>query len=474
MKFSPDKLWEIERLLNEYSFDGIEIGGLLAMDLQLGLNSGQYLRRVGIIPPIVKTLVSVFRKPFAKMTKEEKVDIVKFKGRPIITFITNREELFPISGNFLKYSKFDFLSFLLHEGVKDRLDSLGNKYDYVLMSCQPGVSLSTKIEIWIFVYIKLKVLWLKCRQKFGLDNIVLDRFRESLFFHLVLSKRYKYFLENYRPKFILTEYDRYGTVAPLVLQARLLGIPSFSLMHGVINNSFGYLPVLADKLFVWGELQKALLTKYTNDSSKILVGGASQFSMPKFCKRNEVLENLNLEISKKYVTFGSSNVPEPFRSLAMQEFCEAAKKNSNPGIKFLVKLHPAEPIQYYSQYFKDNTEIKILPKVGLSKMEFFSFCDILVVYCSALGFDAILNDCPLIVINVGEASLGNSRQFINEAGIPECLESSQLLEQISLSIEGEISEQTKNFKINYCAKIGREAVENMDDLINTILHERSV
>jgi hypothetical protein len=474
LKFSPDKLWEIERLLNEYSFEGIELGGILAVDIQLGLNSGKYLRNEGWIPPLLKSILSVISISLHKGNSTTSANIQGKKGQPVLTFITNREEFFHISGNFLKFSKFEFLSLLLHDGLKDRFENDEIKSKFILHRSLPNVGLLSKFEIWFFVYFKLKVVWKKIGQLFNLNHRVLARIKESLYFQLVLSTKYKYFLDKFEPRFILTEYDRYGSISPLVLQARIKGIPSFSLMHGVINNPFGYLPVLADALFVWGESQKNYLIKFSNDSTKVLVGGAPQFSKTSFSQRNSVLGKLSLDASKKYVVFGSSNVPEPYRKLAMREFCEAASQNNDTGIKFLVKLHPAEQKEYYAEVFNDNNDIMFLPKVGLSKMEFLSFCDLLIIYCSALGFDAILNDCPLIVLNVGEDSIGNSRQFIDEAGVPECFAAQQLLKQIPLSLGNPIDKRTTLFKENYCSKIGKDAVLKIEEIINRILNEKGI
>ena len=87
------------------------------------------------------------------------------------------------------------------------------------------------------------------------------------------------FLEAHRPSAILTEYDRNSLWSCLVLAARKLGIPSLTLVHGVIErDAFGFSPVLADHILCWGELDRATLIHAGEASSRVTVAGCPRLS----------------------------------------------------------------------------------------------------------------------------------------------------------------------------------------------------
>ena len=97
----------------------------------------------------------------------------------------------------------------------------------------------------------------------------------------------------------MVESDRNNLSSPVVMASKKLNIPSFSLMHGNVYNDFGYVPILADQLLVWGRFQKDLLIKAGANKDQIKVVGAPQFSDDILINKEDVLKNYALENIKK-------------------------------------------------------------------------------------------------------------------------------------------------------------------------------
>ena len=105
-----------------------------------------------------------------------------------------------------------------------------------------------------------------------MDNLKLD-IRLQIFSYSCWLK----FLNVLMPPFVIVENDRNNLSSPIVM-AKKIKYSSFSLMHGNVGVDFGYVPILADQLLVWGKFQKDLLKKAGANNDQIKVVGAPQFS----------------------------------------------------------------------------------------------------------------------------------------------------------------------------------------------------
>ena len=134
----------------------------------------------------------------------------------------------------------------------------------------------------------------KINSMFLMDNLKLD-LRLQIFSYSCWLK----FLNVLMPPFVIVENDRNNLSSPVVMASKKLNIPSFSLMHGNVHNDFGYVPILADQLLVWGKFQKDLLIKAGANKDQIKVVGAPQFSDDILIKKKMCLKNYALENIKK-------------------------------------------------------------------------------------------------------------------------------------------------------------------------------
>ena len=90
------------------------------------------------------------------------------------------------------------------------------------------------------------------------------------------------------------------------MASKKLNIPSFSLMHGNVHNDFGYVPILADQLLVWGRFQKDLFIKKAGaNKDQIKVVGAPQFSDDILINKEDVLKKLCIGKHKKIIVLAT-------------------------------------------------------------------------------------------------------------------------------------------------------------------------
>ncbi len=134
------------------------------------------------------------------------------------------------------------------------------------------------------------------------------------------------FLEAHRPSVILTEYDRNSLWSCLVLAARKLGIPSLTLVHGVIErDAFGFSPVLADHMLCWGELDRAKLVDAGEASSRVTVAGCPRLNRDLPSPSLEGRRRLGVDRDGPLAMLATS--PESIRFELAEAFCSAVEQS---------------------------------------------------------------------------------------------------------------------------------------------------
>src|SRR5690606_33076225 len=101
------------------------------------------------------------------------------------------------------------------------------------------------------------------------------------------------FLKKSHFKKVIVDFDR-NKFVPLVLAAKYLKIQTISLQHGAINPPYGYTPLIADEIWVWGELWKnALILMGVKESSIKIVGSSivDDYQKP---KSNRIIKTVGI------------------------------------------------------------------------------------------------------------------------------------------------------------------------------------
>jgi hypothetical protein len=235
------------------------------------------------------------------------------------------------------------------------------------------------------------------------------------------------FLEAHRPSVILTEYDRNALWSCLVLAARKLGIPSLTLVHGVIErDAFGFSPVLADHILCWGELDRAKL----------------------------------LDHSRPVVMLATSSDSTRFE--LAEAFCTAMEQL--PGASGVVRLHPSDNLTSYQTMIARHPTVSFVENGRVSVDEALATTDFVVVRASGFGSDALVKRKPVVVLSPDQQPTGHDLDLIELAGCPHAHDAAELAAVLGRltrdpAFRAEREVAAERFVAQFCAAFGSESAD---------------
>ncbi len=290
---------------------------------------------------------------------------------------------------------------------------------------------------------------------------------------LASSQRIEKFLQLFqahRPSAVLTEYDRNHVWSCLVLAARHLGIPTATLVHGVIPpTAVGFTPVLADRIICWGELDKAKLLSAGEAPEKIVVGGCPRLTRD-LGTRAVAGEKLGVRPEAQVALLATS--PDRGYLELAELFCRTLEHM--PDFDGIVRLHPSENKAVYARVAGRYPAIRFMENQEASLDESLAAADVVVVRGSGVGSDALLKRRPVVVLDPGSGPAGHDEDLVELAGCPRVRSSEELsgtLRQLLCdpSFREDLYRPAEKYIANFCAAFGRESarliVETVEELI---------
>ena len=231
------------------------------------------------------------------------------------------------------------------------------------------------------------------------------------------------FLEVHGPSVILTDYDRHHFWSCLVLAARKLGIPSVTLVHGVIErDAFGFSPVLADHILCCGELDRAKLLDAGEASSRVTVAGCPRLSRDLPSPSPEGRRRLGVDHDGPVAMLATD--PESIRFELAEAFCRAIERL--PGMSGVVRLHPSEDLASYQTMIARHPTVSFVENRRASVDEALAEADIVVVRASGFGSDALVKRKPVVVLSPTRSRRVTIWILIELAGCPHAHNSGEL------------------------------------------------
>ena len=267
------------------------------------------------------------------------------------------------------------------------------------------------------------------------------------------------FLEAHRPSVILTEYDRNQLWSCLVLAARMLGIPTLTLVHGVMGpDAWSFSPVLADHILCWGELDRAKLLKAGEAPSSVTVAGCPRLNRELPGRSLEGRRRLGIEHDGTVVMLATS--PESIRFELAETFCKAIEQL--PGMSGVVRLHPSEDLASYRTMIARHPSVSFVENRRASMDEALAATDVVVVRASGFGSDALVKRKPVVVLSPDRKPTGHDWDLIELAGCPHAHDSDELA-----AVLGQMARDTafrrghelaaESFVAGFCAAFGNES-----------------
>jgi hypothetical protein len=292
---------------------------------------------------------------------------------------------------------------------------------------------------------------------------------DRLALNLLLASQYiagcQEFLLVAKPSSILIDCDRSSIGACLVLSARLYGIPTFTLVHGVLNErAVGYVPVLADRAFCWGEMQRRQFLAESEPSNKLIVAGCPRLTRDLAVTQSDARKRLGLAVDKPVVMFGTTMTNKQVRLDMAELFCAAIEKVG--GIAGIVRLHPADRLDVYESTARLHPNVRFSENGIATLDEALAATDLVVVPNSGLGSDALVKRRLAIILDMPGQRLGHGADLIQQAGCPRVTNANELAAAIRSLLSDESERQShvavaERYVQDFCAAFGEDAARNL-------------
>jgi hypothetical protein len=268
--------------------------------------------------------------------------------------------------------------------------------------------------------------------------------------------------------FIVCEYDQYNQIAAFLMAAKLSGISTYTQTHGLLNTQYAYTPLIANKIFVWGNYHKKVLMDWGIAKENILVSGAIQYqSNPEidFKTRLQVLDELKL--NERIVVIATNPMTNDIRK-ALIEFINNFALSIPADWSIILRPHPSESKDEYEAAVKKLNNVQVLNNQELDMVLLMQISTVAMVWNSAFAIDALVNRIPTIQIKLNFKDAGEVTKLVELGLIPSFNEPQEIidfmgsLKIINDSNTHELNDaQFEKFKTEYCINFGEEAAKQM-------------
>ncbi len=308
-----------------------------------------------------------------------------------------------------------------------------------------------------------------CR-RYGLSPGVYQRLAIELVYGSQFFSGCRQFLEAFRPAAVLTEYDRGSRWSCLVLAARSLGIATFTLQHGVLgDDAIGYVPVIADKVFCWGEMAAENLVRNGVSPEQVAIGGCPRLDRALTATPREARAKLSLDAAQPVIMLATAPYADAERTRLVEIF--AASLELLPEVQGIVRLHPSEERASYAKLIQCYPSVRFFESAEASLDESFAATDIVVVHNSGVGSDALVKGRPTIVVEMPPSPLGHGKDLVEMAGCACASSPGELAKAVAALLldKGQRERHAaaaEQFVGRFCAYFGRESARRIADMVN--------
>jgi hypothetical protein len=444
MKHSIQKFKILEQELNFFIFRGVGIGSLLAKyHTLLYLDQNNTSSPFWNIGVIFRTTVYglIIAPKFQK--SNQKILFNKLNDRPHCNALID-----PIYFEFRKladiYSKSDSSN-----SIKVHITKHLNIIHFI------------QIFIFLLKYYK-RILQCYKRNSFLVNNTNLFT---TLYIQLIALTNWTDFFCKSSIKIIITDFDRDFVTAPMILAANKLGLNTVTLVHGVIDPPYAYIPVLAKQIWCWGQYQKDQFIKFNTDSEKIKIVGCP---IAKIYKRH----TRNLKNTKPTIGIGLN--PTKYHENEMM-ISSLITNHFSKYFNWIIKLHPSMSKSSWMTYLMpDNFELYSHEEYKIG--EFFDKIDLLIITTSGIGFEAIVNNIPVWIFRVLDENESNDKIMIKHAFCPDITKEKDLSNVMKMLYENSqeyidslLEIEQKFVLTRFYSTIDKDATDNTIRLIRNLL-----
>ncbi len=204
-----------------------------------------------------------------------------------------------------------------------------------------------------------------------------------------------------RPSLLVVMNDLRVLGRAAVLTARVQGVPTLHLQHGIMADWLLWQKVHSDRIAVWGEENRRALVEAGVAPGRIAVTGNPAFDRlaqgvePERMER--VRRSLRLEAGRPLLLVTTQN--DSFAASRRQIEAVVVAAREFPALQIVVKLHPADAFAPYQRLQRELAGVDLHLTQHSDLAALLALSDLLVTRFSTTALEAMLQGKPVIVLN---------------------------------------------------------------------------
>ena len=218
-----------------------------------------------------------------------------------------------------------------------------------------------------------------------------------------MSIAYRQLFSMWRPSFMISTSDFWPPEFQCCWQARRVGVPTAILQHGVMSD-LSVWPTYHDTFLAWGETFREQLLAQGAPAERIRVLGMPASDNLFARSKQNAGKATNGTAPVCLVLSHTQDRIEEFALFEEFGQCLAEAIRSTPGVKWKIKLHPAEDDSFYQERaFSKFGQLEILSR-HVSLEQAVEEATVVCTIRSTAGLQAMMLQKPLIVLDLSSLS----------------------------------------------------------------------
>jgi hypothetical protein len=308
-------------------------------------------------------------------------------------------------------------------------------------------------------------LWLR---QHGVPAGIFRYLADALLTRAQMVMAYGGLLDRLQPPAVITEYDHHPTAACLILAAKARGIATMTMIHGPVNSTFAYTPLLADLAFCWGRQQYDKLLAAGTEAERLAITGCQRLTRTLKAEPSAAKAKVGLPPSLPVVVLATDPIYVEHRRRLVQIFCRAlAGRDQVSGV---VRLHPSEKLDFYVAEIAAFPTVKFLANEVWTLDEALAAAEVVVCHNSGLGLDALVKGKLTVILDVLDQPLIMGEELIGSAGCPRARGAEELAGILVRILNDDafrrqLREQAASYLDYFIAAYGEDAARNLAEII---------
>lgn len=213
-----------------------------------------------------------------------------------------------------------------------------------------------------------------------------------------LATTFNKFVAEFQPRFVFLGNPNTKEGRVLCSLARRKGIPSVSIQHGsIVPTSPDWRNCPVDRLFVWGETSKHLLSRTAYPTERVFVSGSPKVELGREC----FAASKSIRGSEVQVLVASSGRGHQVDTRSYRMFIDWLQEliETSRDIRWVIRLHPKERSDEFS-WTKNLASVEIEESrpdsAGLAIYDTLGRSDAMITILSAATLDAMTVGVPVL------------------------------------------------------------------------------